>query len=76
MEMEEPWSGGGIPLDATVPFTQGEKQHLIWGFSEFDWGPPTPPPAAGTAVPRNNMDGFWIVSSLMAVAMWLRQLFS
>lgn len=42
MELEEHWTEG-LPLDATDPFTQGEKQHFIWGFPEVLWPPLVPP---------------------------------
>lgn len=56
------WEGleSGFMLSATTPFSQGDKQQLIWGIPEVLWSEasaPTPTPAPVTDITPEGAGG-------------------
>jgi hypothetical protein len=49
------WEGmeSGFMLSATDPFSQGDKQQLIWGIPEVLWGDPVDPGPAPDPNPQS-----------------------
>lgn len=43
MEFCQVWSPG-MPISPGATFTQGNKQHLIWGYNGIDWNEPPAAP--------------------------------